>query len=96
MTLQSGKEVEKDKAHIGKKNDEEVIEEIEVVQLLIWKCKPSLPYLVKVRKDVDKQFKKFLDLFKQIHINIRFVEPLSQMPKYAKFLNKLLSNMRRM
>lgn len=35
MTLQSGKEAEKDKAHIGKKNDEEVIEEIEVVQLLI-------------------------------------------------------------
>ena len=40
----------------------------------------------------DEQYKKFLSLFKQLHINIPFVEALAQMPKYAKFLKDLLTN----
>lgn len=40
----------------------------------------------------DEQFKCFLDFLKQLHINIPFVEALSQMPKYTKFLKGLLTN----
>ena len=54
---------------------------------------PWVPYLTCLNQNKDKeQFGKFLDLFKQLHINIPFVEALSQMPKYAKFLKDPLSN----
>lgn len=38
------------------------------------------------------QYGKFLEMFKQLHVNIPFGEALAQMPKYAKFLKDLLSN----
>ena len=31
----------------------------------------------------DAQFKKFINIFKQDHINIPIVKALTQMPKYA-------------
>ncbi|GJX37408.1 reverse transcriptase domain-containing protein [Tanacetum coccineum] len=40
--------------------------------------------------------KKFLEIVKQLHINIPFTESLAQMPKYAKFLKGLLSNKARL
>ncbi|GKB34108.1 putative nucleotidyltransferase, ribonuclease H [Tanacetum coccineum] len=43
-----------------------------------------------------EQYSKFLDLFKQLHINLPFVETLSQMPKYAKFLKDLLTNKKKL
>ncbi|KAI3735489.1 hypothetical protein L6452_14988 [Arctium lappa] len=39
----------------------------------------------------DIQFKKFLDVFKQLHINIPLVEAIENMPSYAKFLKDILS-----
>ncbi|KAK5786136.1 hypothetical protein PVK06_040765 [Gossypium arboreum] len=41
------------------------------------------------------QFDKFIKLFKQLHINLPFVEAISQMPTYAKFLKELLTNKRK-
>lgn len=35
---------------------------------------------------------RFLELFKQLHINLPFVEALAKMPKYTKFLKDLLTN----
>ena len=59
--------------------------------------KPTIPYPTKLKKDhMDEQFGKFLELFKQVHINLPLVEALSQMSKYAKFLKELLSNKRRL
>ena len=56
---------------------------------------PGLPYPLRLKKDqVDKQFKCFLDLLKQLHINVPFVEALAQMSKYAKFLKDLLTKKR--
>ncbi|XP_063949912.1 uncharacterized protein LOC135152753 [Daucus carota subsp. sativus] len=40
---------------------------------------------------LDKQFAKFLEVFKKLHINIPFVEALEQMPSYAKFMKGILS-----
>jgi len=37
-----------------------------------------------------------LDLFKQSHINVPFVEAIAQMPKYAKFLKEILSNKKKL
>ena len=40
--------------------------------------KPSVPYPTKLKKDrIDAQFGKFLELFKQLHINLPFVEAIS-------------------
>ncbi|KAJ9558642.1 hypothetical protein OSB04_013256 [Centaurea solstitialis] len=47
-------------------------------------------------KNVDDQFKKFLDVFKQLHINIPLVEALEQMPSYVKFLKDILNKKRRL
>lgn len=54
-------------------------------------------YSTRLKKDqVDEQNRKFLDLFKQLQINISLVEALSQMPRYTKFLKDLLTNKRNM
>ncbi|XP_075076377.1 uncharacterized protein LOC142163028 [Nicotiana tabacum] len=51
-----------------------------------------LPFPQKMkRENLDKQFSKFLDILKQLYINIPFIEALTQMPSYAKFLKGILS-----
>ncbi|XP_076911619.1 uncharacterized protein LOC143569639 [Bidens hawaiensis] len=43
--------------------------------------------------DIDEgQNSKFLELLKQLHLNVPFLEALTQMPKYAKFLKDILTN----
>ena len=42
------------------------------------------------KKNGDKCFTKFLDIFKKLHINIPFVDALVQMPKYIKFMKAIL------
>ncbi|XP_076932886.1 uncharacterized protein LOC143598588 [Bidens hawaiensis] len=55
--------------------------------------KPKLPYPGRLRSDRDEEKNsKFLELLKQLHLNIPFLEALTQMPKYAKFLKDILSN----
>ncbi|KAL5583117.1 hypothetical protein UlMin_015559 [Ulmus minor] len=57
----------------------------------------SVPFPQRLRKqNLDKQFSKFIDIFKSLHINLPFVDMLEQMPKYAKFLKEVLSNKRRL
>ncbi|XP_022040159.1 uncharacterized protein LOC110942698 [Helianthus annuus] len=45
---------------------------------------------------MEEHYGKFLELFKQLHINLTFVEALAQMPKYAKFLKDILSNKKKL
>ncbi|XP_021979601.1 uncharacterized protein LOC110875704 [Helianthus annuus] len=54
---------------------------------------PPVPYPGRLKKQKsEEQYGKFLEMFKQLHINIPFVEALAQMPKYAKFLKDIPSN----
>ncbi|XP_042944980.1 uncharacterized protein LOC122278839, partial [Carya illinoinensis] len=48
------------------------------------------------KQKLDKQFSKFLDIFKKIHINIPFADALEQMPNYVKFLKDIISKKRRL
>ncbi|XP_075103473.1 uncharacterized protein LOC142178050 [Nicotiana tabacum] len=48
------------------------------------------------REKLDKQFSKFLDILKQLYINIPFADALTQMPSYAKFLKEILSSKRKL
>ncbi|KAJ9557173.1 LOW QUALITY PROTEIN: hypothetical protein OSB04_011787 [Centaurea solstitialis] len=51
-----------------------------------------VPYPQRLRNQKEElQFKKFLDVFRELHINIPFVEAIEHMPLYAKFLKDILS-----
>ncbi|KAJ8762772.1 hypothetical protein K2173_022901 [Erythroxylum novogranatense] len=59
--------------------------------------RPWIPYPQRLKgTQLDKQFGRFLEIFKKLHINIPFVEAIAQMPSYAKFLKEILSNKRRL
>ncbi|GKC76235.1 DNA-directed DNA polymerase [Tanacetum coccineum] len=45
-----------------------------------------------LRKEKEAQQRKFLENLKQLRINIRFIEALAQMLKYAKYMKSLLTN----
>ncbi|KAJ9557142.1 hypothetical protein OSB04_011756 [Centaurea solstitialis] len=56
-----------------------------------------VPYPQRLRnRKEEAQFKKFLDVFKQLHINIPLVEAIEQMPNYAKFLKDILSKKKKL
>ncbi|XP_062103904.1 uncharacterized protein LOC133815026 [Humulus lupulus] len=56
-----------------------------------------LPFPQRFQKQkLDSQFKKFLDMLKQLHINIPLVEALEQMPSYVKFMKDILTRKRRL
>jgi len=55
--------------------------------------KPSVSYPQRLVKARDEQkYVKFLEMLKKFHINIPFLEAISNMPSYANFLKDLLSN----
>ncbi|XP_062103645.1 uncharacterized protein LOC133814737 [Humulus lupulus] len=57
----------------------------------------KIPYPQRLRKhNLDKQFAKFLEVLKKIHINISFAEALEQMPNYVKFMKEIMSYKRKM
>ncbi|XP_070003563.1 uncharacterized protein [Nicotiana sylvestris] len=56
-----------------------------------------LPFPQKLkRKKLDKQFSKFLEILKQLYINIPFTDALKKMPAYAKFLKEILLTKRKL
>uniref|UniRef100_UPI0030C6B399 hypothetical protein n=1 Tax=Bradyrhizobium sp. TM233 TaxID=2599801 RepID=UPI0030C6B399 len=49
-----------------------------------------------VKNNLEKQFSKFLEVFKKLQINIPFSEALEQMSTYAKFMKDILSRRRKL
>ena len=61
------------------------------------KASIPIPYPQRLKKQkLDKQFTKFMDFFKKLHINISFADALEQMPSYVKFMKDILSQKRRL
>ncbi|KAJ8748520.1 hypothetical protein K2173_003419 [Erythroxylum novogranatense] len=56
---------------------------------------PPFPQRLAKQKH-EKGFKKFMDVFKKLTINIPFAEALENMPSYAKFMKDVLSKKRRL
>ena len=107
MTLRNGKEldeVEKEPRKVvdkGKKVVEKIPKEddTESSKLApeVKAYKPKVPVLARFKQHaLDKQFAKFLEVFKKLHINIPFADALAQMPSYAKFLKEILGNKRKL
>ncbi|XP_022158768.1 uncharacterized protein LOC111025234 [Momordica charantia] len=58
---------------------------------------PMPPYPKRLQKrNQDTQFRKFLDVMKQLRINIPLVEALKQMPTYVRFLKDILTKKHRL
>ena len=55
----------------------------------------TYPQRLKKHK-MNKQFTKFMEVFKKLHINIPFVDALEQMPSYVKFMKDILAQKRRL
>ena len=56
-----------------------------------------IPFPQRLQKNkLDKQFTKFLDVFRKLQINIPFADALEQMPSYVKFMKEILSNKRKL
>ena len=54
-------------------------------------------YKVPITKPkTEGQFKKFVELLKQLNITIPFTEAITQMQSYAKFLKEILSNKKKL
>ena len=47
---------------------------------------------IRDRSKEEHKYGKFLEMLKKFHINIPFLEAITNMPSYAKFLKDLLSN----
>ena len=57
--------------------------------------KPQVPFPHRLKKaKLEEQFSRFLNMFKKIEVNIPFLEALTQMPHYAKFMKDILSRKR--
>ena len=54
--------------------------------------RPPLPFpqMLKQAK-IDKQFIRFVNMFKKLEINIPFAKALAQMPNYAKFMKDIIN-----
>nr|GEU68741.1 reverse transcriptase domain-containing protein [Tanacetum cinerariifolium] len=55
--------------------------------------KLKIPYTQRLRKEkIEKQYAKFIDLIKEVRINVPLIDVLDDMPNYGKFLKDLVSN----
>jgi len=63
-------------------------------QVVLSYVKLPYPHLDKKKKKEEGQFKKFMELFSQLQLNIPFGEALDQMSVYAKFMKELLTGRR--
>ena len=52
-----------------------------------------IPYPRRLKKGkLEKQFTKFLNIFKKLHINIPFMDALENMLSYVKFMKRILAS----
>lgn len=84
------------------KENEVVSEEVVVAKLMVKEkvsesksvVKLHFPIRNKKKEQHEKNFEKFLEMFKKLEINIPFLEALEQMPSYAKFIKDIISKKR--
>ncbi|GJT62137.1 hypothetical protein Tco_1005670 [Tanacetum coccineum] len=59
--------------------------------------KPKIPYPQCLRKEkMEERYAKFIDLIKEVRINVPLVDVLAGMPNYGKFLKDLVRNKSKM
>ena len=58
---------------------------------------PHFPFPHRFMKaKMDRQFAKFLNMFKKLEVNMPFADALTQIPNYVKFMKEIKSNKKRL
>jgi len=78
-----------------RKSKSQLLKEMDLPQVVPSYLKLPYPHLAKKKKKEECQFKKFMELFSQLQVNIPLREALDQMPVYAKFMKELLAGRRK-
>ncbi|GJY80405.1 reverse transcriptase domain-containing protein [Tanacetum coccineum] len=56
--------------------------------------KPKIPYPQLLRKEkMEAQYGKFLDMIRDVRINVPLIDVLARMPNYGKFLKELITDL---
>jgi len=84
-----------DEDSILRKSKSQILKDGDKPQVVPSYVKLPYPHLAKKKKKEESQFKKFMELFSQLQVNIPFDEALDQMPVYAKFMKELLTGRRK-
>src|ERR1044072_3579510 len=86
--------------HVEKEDNEVVVEkkiELKKNEDEGEKSEKRIPFPNAImKKNLEKQFSKFVSMFKKLHVDIPFSEVLEKMPQYAKFMKEILSKKRRL
>ncbi|XP_070050924.1 uncharacterized protein [Nicotiana tomentosiformis] len=84
------KEVTKETESVQEKVVEIVPEQVQ--NQITGKKRPPTPFSQRLAKyQKDEQYKKFLEMLKQIQVNIPLIDALKEMPGYAKMMKDLMS-----
>jgi len=84
-----------DEDSILRKTKSQLLEESGKKQVNPSYVKLPYPHLSRKKEKEASQFKKFMELFTQLQVNIPFSEALDQMSVYAKFMKDLLTGRKR-
>jgi len=84
-----------DEDSILRKSKSQILKDWDKPQVVPSYVKLPYPHLAKNKKKEESQFKKFMELFSQLQVNIPFGETLDQMLVYAKFMKELLTGKRK-
>ncbi|XP_019106514.1 uncharacterized protein LOC109135623 [Beta vulgaris subsp. vulgaris] len=103
LTLRNGKELSTIKSTIKEnevanesekeKENYEAEKELESTPLLpVTPYVPPIPFPQRLKQTkLHREFEKFLKMFKQLHINVPFIDALMHIPSYSKFLKEIMS-----
>ncbi|KAL5570270.1 hypothetical protein UlMin_026845 [Ulmus minor] len=93
ITLRGGKTLET--PEVKKKNQKNPISSQEEENKEQGQNRPPPPFPQRFQnQQQDQQFRRFLDVLKQLHINIPLVKALEQIPNYVKFMKDILTKKR--
>ncbi|KAJ9535698.1 hypothetical protein OSB04_un001150 [Centaurea solstitialis] len=99
--IPSGGDKGKEKGSDGEKvaqGDDDSVEEMgkESTQVPTQTRVPNVPYPARLAKaKLEAKLGKFLEMMRQLHITIPFMDAITEIPTYAKFLEDLISTKRR-
>ncbi|CAJ2668382.1 unnamed protein product [Trifolium pratense] len=85
-----------DEGSILRKTKKQILEDCGKEQIIPPYVKLPYPHLKKKKDKEEGQFKKFMEMFTKLQVNVPFGEALEQMPVYAKFMKDLLSGKRKL
>ncbi|KAL6524311.1 hypothetical protein OROGR_016745 [Orobanche gracilis] len=95
-TLRSGKEIQKPDYNPEEKSNESQVSKPKDSKEKEKSYVPKAPFPERlVSKDKSTQYKDILDIFKQVRINIPFLDAIKQVPAYSKFLKDLCTMKRK-